>query len=83
MFKSQNWKFTFLLVSNLKLLNIFDYSHLILREGFPCMAFSIGNVKKQKIEQIVFSKDSENFKKEIKKCGTLPGCNRCGWLKTS
>ena len=50
---------------------------------FPCMAFSIGNVKKQKVEEIVFSENSENFKKEIKKCGTLPGCNRCGWLKNS
>ena len=50
---------------------------------FPCMAFSIGNVKKQKIKEIFFSKYSEDFKNEIKKCGTLPGCNRCGWLKNS
>ncbi len=50
---------------------------------FPCMAFSIGNVKKQKIKEIFFSKYSEDFKNDIKKCGTLPGCNRCGWLKIS
>lgn len=48
---------------------------------FPCMAFPIGNVKKQSMEEIYFSKISETFKREIKKCGTLPGCNRCGWLK--
>lgn len=47
----------------------------------PCMAFSIGNVKKQNLKEIFFSKKSEKFKEEIKKCGTLPGCNRCGWLK--
>ncbi len=45
------------------------------------MAFPIGNVKTQSIEEIYFSKTSEIFKSDIKKCGTLPGCNRCGWLK--
>ena len=47
----------------------------------PCMAISLGNVKTQSLEEIYFSKISESFKGEIKKCGTLPGCNRCGWLK--
>ncbi len=47
----------------------------------PCMAVSFGNVKTQSLKDIYFSKTSEAFKKEIKKCGTLPACNRCGWLK--
>ena len=47
------------------------------------MAFPLGNVKKQKLKEIVFSKESEEFKNAIGKCGTLPGCNRCGWLKVS
>ena len=47
----------------------------------PCMAISLGNVKTQSLEEIYFSKISESFKGEIKKCGTLPGCNRCGWLQ--
>ncbi len=49
----------------------------------PCMAFPIGNVKKQNLKDIFFSDKSETFKNDIKKCGTLPGCNRCGWLKSS
>ena len=47
----------------------------------PCMAIPFGNVKTESLKDIYFSKVSESFKSEIKKCGTLPGCNRCGWLK--
>ncbi len=48
---------------------------------FPCMAVSMGNVKNQKLKDIIFSKDFEKFKSIIRKKGTINGCNRCGWLK--
>jgi len=46
-----------------------------------CMAVSFGDVKTQSLEDIYFSKTSESFKEEIKKCGTLLAFSRCGWLK--
>ena len=45
------------------------------------MAVSMGNVKNQKLKDIIFSKDFEKFKSIIRKKGTINGCNRCGWLK--
>ena len=48
---------------------------------FPCMAVPMGNVKKDKIKDIVFSEKFEKFKKIIREKGTINGCNRCGWLK--
>lgn len=48
---------------------------------FPCMAVPMGNVKNQKLEDIIFSHQFKKFKNEIRKCGTINGCNRCGWLK--
>ncbi len=49
---------------------------------FPCMAVPMGNVKTQSLEDIIFSNKFKNFKNEIRKCGTINGCNRCGWLKS-
>lgn len=48
---------------------------------FPCMAVTMGNVKKEKLNDIVFSDKFNNFKEQIKKNKTINGCNRCGWLK--
>lgn len=48
---------------------------------FPCMAVTMGNVKKQKLHDIIFSDKFNLFKESIKKNKTLNGCNRCGWLK--
>jgi MoaA/NifB/PqqE/SkfB family radical SAM enzyme len=48
---------------------------------FPCMAVSLGNVKKNKLSDIVFSSLSQKFRDTIRKNGTINGCNRCGYLK--
>ena len=48
---------------------------------FPCMAVSMGNVKKQSIKNIIFSENFKNFQKIIDEKNTINGCNRCGWLK--
>ena len=48
---------------------------------FPCMAINVGNVKKTKLRDIVFSEEFMRFKSDLKKNGTLNGCNRCGYLK--
>lgn len=49
---------------------------------FPCMAVPMGNVKKEKLKDIIFSDKFLNFKKLIDEQNTVGGCNRCGWLKT-
>ena len=48
---------------------------------FPCMAVPMGNVKKKKISEIIFSKEFKKFKSIIRQKGTINGCNRCGYLK--
>ena len=48
---------------------------------FPCMAVAMGNVKKEKLRDIVFSENFMKFKGIIKDNGTINGCNRCGYLK--
>lgn len=48
---------------------------------FPCMAISMGNVKKQSLREIVHGKIFKNFKKIIKDNGTVSACNRCGYLE--
>jgi MoaA/NifB/PqqE/SkfB family radical SAM enzyme len=48
---------------------------------FPCMAVSMGNVKKKELSKIIFSEEFKKFKDIIKEKGTINGCNRCGWLK--
>ena len=48
---------------------------------FPCMAVSLGNVKKNKLSDIVFSNESKKFRNIIRQNGTINGCNRCGYLK--
>jgi len=48
---------------------------------FPCMAVSMGNVKKENLKEIIFSEKFKKFKDEIRLKKTINGCNRCGWLK--
>ena len=48
---------------------------------FPCLAVSMGNVKEMSLKEIIFSETFKQFKSDIKKCGTVEACNRCGWLK--
>ena len=48
---------------------------------FPCMAVSMGNVKKTNLSEIIFSNEFKKFRNIIKQKGTINGCNRCGWLK--
>ena len=48
---------------------------------FPCMAVSMGNVKNEKLKDIIFSDKYKEFKDVIKEKKTVNGCNRCGWLK--
>ena len=48
---------------------------------FPCMAVSMGNVKNEKLKDIIFSENFEKFKNVLKSKGTINGCNRCGYLK--
>lgn len=47
---------------------------------FPCLSFPIGNTKNQSISQIVSSNEMNQFKSDLEKCGTLPGCKQCGYL---
>lgn len=48
---------------------------------FPCMSISVGNVKTEKLENILKGDKFFNFKEYIKKEGTVSACNRCGYLK--
>ena len=45
------------------------------------MAVSMGNVKNEKLKDIIFSDKYKEFKNVIKEKKTVNGCNRCGWLK--
>lgn len=48
---------------------------------FPCMAISMGNVKKQTLKDIIHGEIFKRFKKIIKDKGTVSACNRCGYLE--
>ena len=48
---------------------------------FPCMAIGMGNVKTTALRQIMRGVVFNKFRCAIKKAGTVPGCNRCGWLR--
>lgn len=50
---------------------------------FPCMAVSMGNVKKQKLDEIIFSEKFKKFKDIIRNKKTINGCNRCGLLRSA
>lgn len=47
---------------------------------FPCMAIEMGNVKNQKLTEIISGEKFSLFKSELKN-KLVEGCNRCGWLR--
>ncbi len=48
---------------------------------FPCMAISMGNIIEKSLKNVLKSETFFIFRNTIKKYGTVPGCNRCGYLK--
>lgn len=48
---------------------------------FPCLAVLMGNVKEKPLREIINGNNFTRFKNIIKTEGTVPTCNRCGWLK--
>lgn len=48
---------------------------------FPCLAVSMGNVRDQKLDEIVKGERFRQFREIIRAKGTAAACNRCGWLK--
>lgn len=48
---------------------------------FPCLAISMGNIKKKSLVEIIGSQEFNKFRTLIKKEGTVEACNRCGWLR--
>ena len=47
---------------------------------FPCLSFSIGNLKNKTLKDVVNSEEMQKFKSDLDKCGTLPACKQCGYL---
>jgi MoaA/NifB/PqqE/SkfB family radical SAM enzyme len=47
---------------------------------FPCIAFSMGNVKTHSLEEIIQSEETKKFRSALKK-SLVEGCNRCGWIR--
>jgi radical SAM protein with 4Fe4S-binding SPASM domain len=47
---------------------------------FPCMAIRMGNVRETPLKEIISGIAFREFKDTIRKEGTVPGCNRCGYL---
>lgn len=50
-------------------------------ELFPCLAVSMGNVKQQRLADVLFSEPFERFRRTLRERGLLPACHRCGWLR--
>jgi MoaA/NifB/PqqE/SkfB family radical SAM enzyme len=50
-------------------------------EAFPCLAISMGNVRELSLNDIVRGEEMRRFRAAIREMGTLPGCNRCGWIR--
>ncbi len=48
---------------------------------FPCLAVSMGNVKRESLRSIVEGSRMARFRELIKSKGSCEGCNRCGWLR--
>jgi len=47
---------------------------------FPCLAVSMGNVRRQPLAEIVAGERFRRFRELIRARGTVAACNRCGWL---
>ncbi|MBF0559226.1 MAG: radical SAM protein [Nitrospirae bacterium] len=50
-------------------------------ELFPCVAVSMGNVRQQKLRDIINGPAFNEFREIIRREGTVEACNRCGWLR--
>lgn len=48
---------------------------------FPCLAVSMGNIRRAPLKEIIRGDAFARFKEMLKCSGTVQGCNRCGWLK--
>ena len=48
---------------------------------FPCQAIALGNVRTASLAQILAGDPMRRFRAAIRRHGTLPACNRCGWLR--
>lgn len=48
---------------------------------FPCLSVCVGNVREKSLSEIARGTKFALFREEIGRVGTVPGCNRCGWLK--
>lgn len=48
---------------------------------FPCLAISMGDIRKKSLIEIINGEEFDRFKKTIKEEGTIEACNRCGWLR--
>lgn len=48
---------------------------------FPCLAVSMGNVKREKLKDIWNEQNYTRFRDLIRKEGTIEACNRCGWIR--
>jgi MoaA/NifB/PqqE/SkfB family radical SAM enzyme len=48
---------------------------------FPCLAISMGNVKKTPLARIIGGAEMTKFRNTLRKKGTIAACNRCGWSK--
>lgn len=46
----------------------------------PCMAISMGNIKEKPLYEVLTSEIFMKFRDVIRSCGTVQGCNRCGYL---
>lgn len=48
---------------------------------FPCLAISMGDVRHAPLTEIIQGEAFAGFRGLLRREGTLPGCNRCGWLR--
>jgi len=48
---------------------------------FPCLAISLGDIRKNSLIEIINGQESNRFREIIKREGTVEACNRCGWLR--
>jgi MoaA/NifB/PqqE/SkfB family radical SAM enzyme len=48
---------------------------------FPCLAYSVGNIKKNSLIEIINGEKMKEFRKLIQDYKTLEACNGCGYLR--
>jgi radical SAM protein with 4Fe4S-binding SPASM domain len=52
-------------------------------ECFPCLSFSLGNVKQKRMKEILRDKPCREFLGMIRERGLVPACSRCGWIRAA